>query len=293
MVEIGLIADLIYQILGGTILVIVALGNFIVIIFFRFITKEKTVEKNFITGLAVTDGLACTQVFLLFGIPYAFFRKREFLHDIGCKYISFSVQSLAAASSWILVGLTFERYKGIVYHFKRNFKQKEVVIFCVVVWISCYLMNIPYFMLPLGLISNRCLPKQKMSGIFSYKYSYFLYRLISGIAVRGIIPLFFMLISYIKISRSLKRNSARLNDSNVRKRNKIVLKTLRLLIIVFAVAIFPTEMTDLILLNILPDFYSFFLPNDHWLWRVYDATASTYFLNNMVNLKGKYKKTLC
>ena len=154
-------------------------------------------------------------------------------------------------------------------------------------------MNIPYFMLPLGLISNRCLPKQKVSGIFSYKYSYFLYRLISGIAVRGIIQLFFMLISYIKISRSLKRNAARLNDSNVRKRNKKVLKTLRLLIIVFAVAIFPTEMTDLILLNILPDFYSFFLPNDHWLWRVYDATASTYFLNNMVNLKGKYKKTLC
>ena len=99
-------------------------GNLIIIIYFGFKCKEKSSYKLFITLLGVTDVIACI-------IAIAFVMLRVVLDkwifgDIVCLYIFPTFNMCVLTSIIMLIGMAYERYRGIVKPFKKKIEKKHV-----------------------------------------------------------------------------------------------------------------------------------------------------------------------
>ena len=104
---------MIYTILGGRILFIGLFGNISVIIFYGFKCKRKTPYNLFITLLACFDFASCFMSILTYWIQSI--TKNWKFNAYLCKYASNIGFLSGTVSQLILVGMTIERYRGIVY----------------------------------------------------------------------------------------------------------------------------------------------------------------------------------
>lgn len=215
-----LIYTVVYGLIGSLLQVIALIGNSLIIVFFGFKKRRKTPYSIFILALAVSD---LTGAFMcLVTVLQLFIFKFPYL----CFITSGLIQLCLGISAFLVVGMSYERYRGITKPINsRKPKKKHVVIYCVLVCIGWLVYGIPVY-----------IPMIDDLSICTYDIRELrLYYLVSVIFVKSIIPSILMWFFYFNTKQSLKQHQQSIESITAFRRNVAVLKTLKLLIIFFEI----------------------------------------------------------
>ena len=180
-----------------------------------------------IINVAFADLLAC--IFASFTIRNVMFNKL-FWGKIECVFLFHLGGWIApSASGWLLLLLSFMRYRIVVTPFKAKLKLKTCAIATLLIWIiSCSCGS--YLMATIEYTTNgRCMSKNHRE-ILAYRGILFIFDFI--------IPATMMLYFYQKMRNKLNTEIG--NESRTRqKRNQKALKTVKYLLIVFVITVCP------------------------------------------------------
>ena len=225
-----------------TILPLGAVGNSLIVTYFlkiNYVTKlsRMSLYHFLIIILAVVDLLTSVTTSL---IIHQFYKTTWHMGHVMCNVgYPFLMSVLTFISCWILVLLSYERYRSLTRPFERRAtKCKYCVIICVIV-LLCWLSFIP-FTLKTRIVEDedrntRCADGMRFFDATEYVlYAGFLRML------DCFMPASLMFFFYARIRNwmNLDANEFPLTDES-RKRNLLALRTLRNLIIVYVVCVFP------------------------------------------------------
>ncbi|XP_066914312.1 neuropeptide Y receptor type 2-like [Clytia hemisphaerica] len=231
-------------------------GNLLIISHFMLKHRGKLTKMRgysfLIIILAVVDLLVC------FSLTFATYFELELVWKLGqylCEYNGFITRgALPILSFWVLVLVSFERYRNIVKPFD---KKISVKIYTLVLGVMLVLLGIVGFILhqfgvvvKMNFIKNTkgdlvcVVPASSFSKI--PKREFFTNAAI-WVASMMLIPVTILYYYYSRISRYMKRESSKAIQNagqaaiQIRKRNKKALRVLFSLIVVFVMTAFPAR----------------------------------------------------
>jgi len=220
-------------------LVIGAIGNSLIIAYFVKINatnlRKMTPYHFLLTYLAVIDLLVSIGYTLLY-----FHRDILDSNELLCKYSYNSLQmSLPSYSIWILVIISYERYCKMVFPLKQPIRKKILFAVLVFTMVVCVGLYVP--MMERNRITNN---KCHLFGNSKITITAFY---IGYICFDCLIPTVVMLWFHYKISVKFEclHDISKILDQNAlqqlqnNKRKKAALKTLRTLIIMYVLFVFP------------------------------------------------------
>ena len=266
-------------------------SNFLIIVFFgikRGNTQNLSTYHVFIAILAVCDFLSCVFGLLVDGTQVFF--GRWLYGGFLCSALVLFKPVFLFVSYWIVAGMALERYRGIVHPFHRNFKGREVFMFCVVVFLIGLALYVPMFM-SVSYKHGRCL-LSLLYSVFSKK-TLIIYMTFK-ILLQTIIPLCIM----IQCSRSIKvallqgvsfvdgrgtHNRDLPHVVRARSHSKSVLKTLHMVNVLFVVSFAPSTLNAIvqIFLTNIPSFETY--RNSNARLAVLLVLYATTYLNSALN----------
>jgi len=254
-------------------LVIGTIGNGLIIVYFMKI-NEKKLQKMSSYNFLLTY-LAFVDIIISIGSPIFHMNQTKWRsNELVCKYtkIFFDI-TLPTYSVWLLVTISYERYRKMVHPFKSPMRKKYLSVILALLMVVCTGFYVPV-MESTSFMNNQCLHS---NSIFDSISAY----LIGGICVDCIVPSVLILWFYNKISvkvKSFHRISNELNQNEQQfdnyTRKKVALKTLRTLIILYVLFIYPGRF-GFVSINII-SFYDPLLYKRH-------ANAFNIILNLMEN----------
>jgi len=233
----------IYYFIGYVhLLVIGAIGNgFIVVYFVRINQKnlQRMTPYHFLlTSLAVID------ISVSIGVPILYLNQNDWLSNkIVCKYVKQLLSMpFPSYSVWILVIISYERYRKMVYPFIAPLRKKILIVVLVFTLVMCIGCNVP-MMESNDVIDNQCFSFTKILNSKTTIVAFY----ISSSCFDCLIPLAVILWFYYKISVKVKHfdNTSKRLDQNHQqqlqnyRRKRVALKTLRTLIIMYVAFVFP------------------------------------------------------
>jgi len=269
----------------GNLLVIGVIGNTLIIVYFLIINLKKLERMSpyhfLITYLAVVD------VFVSIGVPISYFNKEYWSsNEFLCKYSNtFLGMTLPTSSNWILVVISYERYRKMVSPFKAPIRKKILFVVLVALLVTCTGCYIPLMKIHL-FTNNECLSYANILNSKTTITAYF----VGSLFYDCLIPSILMVWFYFKISVNVKQfhDTNKTSDQNHELQNhtrkKVALKTLRTLIIMYILFVFPGRFFSASVILIMvkaPLFYS-----QHYiaLVKAYNLMEISVYLNNMGNI---------
>lgn len=262
-----------YAIFGGTIILTGIIGNALVIVYFGFKEKRKASYDTFITLLAISDFAGCILVFaqwlevIAFHLPFSF---------ESCSLLLTLSSWCVCVSSYLIMGMAFERYRGITRPLSKKIHRKHVYFYCLVVCIGWTLYGMPAFLV----YSTRGEQCTYHGGIgFFSADEHFAYIVVFG-TIRDVIPLHLMVFIYVKIRRELKKHEVLLETATTSRRNRTALKTLKMLILSFIICVSFSGGVNAAILGIFTYFPAIYSP---WMRTLIAFQTCVLSLNNAVN----------
>ena len=177
--------------------VIGSIGNSLIIRYFGSYKKHKALFHIYLVHLAIADLVCLTLrcVILVHGIlsgwtwPFG---------SISCTLAYVIAPITINASTWIVVSISQERYRGIVTPLKSRLTNNFIHLIVVTIWIASSVMFIPY-MLTIKLIDdNYCRSKWK-------NHYYEIGEAIGILILQSIIPAAYMIFSVTRILQTLRK----------------------------------------------------------------------------------------
>ena len=251
-----------------------AIANFLVIIFFLQMYKKKISKMRpyhfLIVNLAIVDLLVCVLV------PVVISRTYRTLEKFECLFLAnFARRVCPSASFWLLVLLAYARYRLIVKPFRRKLEKKACCIVVFIVWIFSFAASSYWFSTHRYSESEGCLFKKPTKKTLIFRAVFFVFH--------STIPLILMWYFPHKIEEKLSEYEL---DTNIVLRNRKALKTLRFLLVIFAVTVIPGHIVFLVTYTII--WMEGFMIG-FWIWipyvyPVYLLSVVLFFSNNVVNV---------
>ena len=219
-------------------------GNLLIIAFFLKInlTKNNRLSKMslnhfLVIQLAVVDLIICIIIPILFA---EFYEPVWRWNWFGCVIaIPLLVSPLPFISLWILVLISYERYRSITKPFANKTTKCQCSVIIIVIILSCCLLYMPY-MLNTRLIVDENGKTQCVDAMRRLSAAYCVLYLISLRMFDCFLPTSLMYFFYCRIRDWMSKevNNFPLTEES-KQRNKLALKTLRNLIIVYIACVFP------------------------------------------------------
>ena len=261
-------------------------GNLLIILYFLK-TNIKSFKKMssyhfLIINLAVADFLTCigTSVFFPFLVKGDVQAKR-----FACHYgVDFSAGVCPLTSCWILVWLSYSRYRSIVEPFKPGFSKRKWACVCTLTWVLSQLVF-------LYLLFKRRFIEEHQFCIIDVNDLNIFVQMLCLMAIDCVLPVSLMTYFYHQMKRKLfeeeRKNTFTLNDQS-RRRNRIALRNIKNLNIVYAVFVIPGRFIDaLVYITLWLDLNDGFLFNElfkHYLSLIYALSNTAVYLNNACNI---------
>lgn len=270
---------------SGIILLAGMLGNSLVIVYYGVRRKQRKPYTTLIFLLAVVD--LCISFFglLLNWTQWAF--MQWFFGSFACRYLFPIDWVLNCMACWLLVGMAFERYLGILYPLQSNFKRIKPTTCISVVCLASCVFCIPYFLMysvqqfdDNDAVENCWVTQITFSPTWIMVYiAFFMF-------LKTILPLCAMGYFYARIKRSLERGRKELATCrSLSKRHKEVLRTLKLLVVSYAVFVSPQDVCltmHLLVVHYYPALYMR-LVREPWALNVLIVMNTLCFVNSTVN----------
>jgi len=200
-------------------LVIGAIGNALIIAYFVK-TNSKNLQKTTTYHFLLTI-LAFADISVAIGVPILYFTRNNWsTNKIVCKYVNelLGVQ-FPSYSVWVLVLISYERYRKMVYPFKAPIKKKILIVVLVFTMAMCIGFNVP-MMESKDIINNRCSSFTKVLNSQTSIIAFY----ISSICFDCLLPLIAMLWFYYKISVNITHFhhiNKSLDETNITNNSKI------------------------------------------------------------------------
>ena len=264
-----------------------AIGNFLIIIYFVKINRKKLSKMSayhfLIINLAIADFLTC---FGLIFVSYFLGVPEWKLGKFGCSLmIGFFSSACPYVSCWILVLLSYTRYRSIVQPFKPRMTKAKCSIICLIIWILCIIGSLDNFLKRNIIMKNghrQCITEVSLAHRIIF--SSVRLTLDSGA------PISILSYFYIRIKRTLAREDTSKNlaaNDSSRQRNQNALKTIFTLVVIYVICVCPGRALHLmkhILLATLDEKSNAYseLKNAYGWINVIKLTLI--YLNNVVNI---------
>jgi len=198
--------DYVNIVLSRALFTIGVIGNLLVIVYFS--SRAKHLNKMscyhlFIVQLALTDISVCIFIPLI-KIYESLYGEFWNMSEVTCLLLSAIPYHVATAvSGWLLVALSFDRYRRIVHPFKWQLNKKMVFLFITLLWGVSYFATLP-FTLTLQYDTNSKMCQNAGNNLPSDIY----HLCVQSITIECMLPIFSMSILYRKTSRTLLSQSA-------------------------------------------------------------------------------------
>ncbi|XP_066936073.1 urotensin-2 receptor-like [Clytia hemisphaerica] len=215
------------------------IGNFLIIIYFIKINRKKLAKMSayhfLIINLAIADFLTCLgMVFVTFYLGVPEWKLGKF----GCSFmLGFSGSACPYASCWILVLLSYARYRSIVKPLIPRITKIKCSIICLIIWTLCLVGSLDSFLkrdITVKHGHKKCTSEVGLTRRILFSSIRF--------TLDSAIPVMFLLYFYIRIKTTMSRedrsNSLAANDST-RQRNQNALKTIMSLVIIYVICVCP------------------------------------------------------
>ena len=192
--------------------------------------------------------LAIADLVISFFVPvFSFADEKQIFGDsvasvFVCKAYPFYAMGFPNVSCWLLVLLSYERFRTILYPFKVKLTKMKLQVICTLIWIFFTLVSIA-----------RSLKNQVHSGDCSAPMDIeLLAHLTFTVTMDTFIPVTLMTIFYRRMSKKLKFEEDPLREVNVRdnanqRRKKQALKTILYLTIIYVCFVVPGRMLAMFL----------------------------------------------
>eukprot|EP00111_Clytia_hemisphaerica_P004847 TCONS_00013932-protein len=264
-----------------TIYYIGIIGNIVIMIYFVCVSRKNIFKMSayhfLLVLLAFEDFNMCLWLLLS---KYQYNWSMTVLY---CRFGSAILEVSSLAAIWALVLLFYERYKGIVYPFKRKLNKKKYFGLTLLYTILSWMLYIPeYFEVKVDKF-ERCVLKKSYTKI-EFHCLLIYYRLFDTILPTALMFYFQRKISnYVKrISMTIRTTDNSRNHQNSRQnRNNIALKTLTHLLGFYTFLIVPWKILYNVALYLI--YFEEELVIKHNLQILQSATC-VFALNNIINV---------
>lgn len=269
----------VYKVFGGLLIILGIIGNSLVIVYFAFKVVKKTSYHIFMLLLALTDLIGCV-AFLFEWLQFV--ASGWFLGTSMCKFLGTLDMVSLGISSFLMTGMAYERYRGITKPLAPN-KIRKNHVYLYFAFVSCLwvVFLTPYFM---GhyIKSNiqKCFYTQ-LDSLFSVDEHYLYYITVEQF-LKIIFPFIAMSYCYYQIKQTLTCQQSSLQNPVITKRNKNVLGTLKILIVVFAICVGLSSLSQSIFFLYVRYKSLNFQSSMESLFR--DFVCCFLFVNNVINV---------
>ena len=279
-----------------TLAIIGIIGNTLIMVYFTRKHKQNlrkmTAYHFLIIILAMVDWIYCFSSTFLHYFDWQLTWK---IDSFSCSYaIPFFIVSYPNMSFWLVVLISFERYKNIVHPFskKTSILKYSVIIFVLLLTCGCltFISTEYFFVRHLQVKDGRKMCKWDPS--LRLKFTPALYHINMNVLGQiAFMPSLLMIYFYRKISNYMKKEQKNSRNENstknkIRKRNQKALKVLFMLVIIFGVTSIPSR----VYIYIARHFILFSLENTPALQMNYKSLLLIehvayllFLLNNVVN----------
>ena len=252
------------------------IGNILIIVYFWKINNEHVGRMStyhfLIILLAITDLI----VIAVTGISSVATDGKTITDQVHIQLILWAMRSgSASASCWMLVLLSYERYRSIVHPFKRRLKKKYAFYFGICVWCACISAQLSTFLV---YEKNR------------NRFPIFLVAVCMDCFLPSIALLFF----YWRISTYLSKNDLSSNTNQVtssddetksrRNTNRSANKTIRNLAILYVCLVWPSRILGFAVLLIAEYGIVFYCQNQLFFGVLVEILCIFTLVNNAVNV---------
>jgi len=258
------------------------IGNAFILVYFASRTKHlrnMSCYHLFIVQLAFTDILIC--ILLPVSKIYSSVNGELWhMSHITCLWLSPIPYHVATAvSGWMLVGLSFDRYRRIIHPFKWQLNKKMIFLFAILLWGVLYCIALPItFTLHYDANSKGCLEISKTLPSEIY------HSCVQSVTIECLLPIISMSILYRKTSRKLLSQSVdtqqlgRENYEHFEQRKKAV-KTIKWLIVLFTLTVLPGR-----IIHVVRTGLKFERPINQFVSASLQLMDKYTYVNNMVNV---------
>lgn len=261
-------------------------GNILVLVLFGRGRGRNSVESPFNVANCLILSLATADLgSLLFYIPfYVVYDVLGSIWPFGlvmCKFVFSFTHLCVYASLGSMVAIAVERYR-VTYHL--HVSKTLEVIGAVIVWLTALILVIPQ-MIYLQLVEIEYLDEEDSSPVYACElvwpdlaYERLLHPI--DFAVFYLCPLVFITVLYVKIISMLRR-AIRRNVLNRRlvKQSRKVSYVLVVIVVVFALCVFPVHFLQLIRVFFYQYWLSLYI---EWPW-LFSVFSCLYFLTHAMN----------
>ena len=234
--------------------------------------------------LAIVDSLACLLACLTthyFSLPI------WTLGILGCKILSLFYSVYPMTSCWVLLLISYERYRTIIQPFKPRISKRKYCTACIFLWLLACAANMAIMVTyDLVIMPNGDVQCTNTGKTLQKLISYSVLDLIDSV-----IPVILMVWFYRKIKHQMDVNelSNNFSLSNISwQRNRIALKTIKGLNLVYIIAVLPTRVISklgIALHYYLEDSQPLFgLTLKSYIFILYGVVFATFYLNNIMNV---------
>ncbi|XP_066932276.1 proteinase-activated receptor 2-like [Clytia hemisphaerica] len=222
--------------------VIGSFWNILIIIYFVKINAMSSYHF-LIVNLAIADLMTSGGVALV-----AYNLNNWRLGKFACSFLfDMFIKVCPTVSCFILVFISYIRYRVIAYPFERRINKKQCSLVCLAIWIVAILLYIYLFI-------NRRLVKvgEDLQCVVENNIinKRFLINLAIGSLLDSFLPSFSMYRFYRMISKKLEAdensNTLQIHEQS-RQRNRRAVRTIKALIMLYAIAVIPGRITDILL----------------------------------------------
>lgn len=202
------IDDIFLLLLFISILIFGVVGNgFIIYYFWRKMEKVSSF-RWFIIHLALADFICC----LVSSIYFIYLISAHHVWYMGvtpCKMFSSIGPITVNASSWILVGIAYERYRAIIYPFKDRLTTSKINMICLVIWCCSLVVYIPYI-LAINVHDKAC-------GSYWDNPSVELAVVVMMFFLQSVIPILLLAFFFVRMKRIIQGNAKKLSKEDKSK----------------------------------------------------------------------------
>ena len=217
-----------------------AIGNCLIMTYFLRVNRGKLRKMSSYHFLIVE--LASVDFVVSIGTPfyiYIFYDKEWVLGEFACSVgYPFMMSICPLVSCWLLVCLSYDRFRSISQPFKTRIKKQQYAIASVVLFVVAFMPFIPFMQKTIVYKDEQGL-LQCLDGMHAFVGIYYVFYSALFLSTDCFLPASLLYYFYRKIWRKMERESPTLDNAEVNERNRIALLTLRNLIFVYVLTVFP------------------------------------------------------
>ena len=271
-----------------------AASNFLIIVYFLKVNTKKLRKTSpyhfLLIQLAVADFLVCVGMAVM---EYFKIRPSWEIGEIGCRLFVVFQGVCPMASYWILVLLSFARFRRITQPFKQRISKKKYSLACMLIWMLSF--AVLAFQMSIMVLKKI---NRKTKCHYNISTSSFLMFNAVQLLFDSIIPAILIVYFYWKIKSKMVEEmsiTTFTTTNQSRQRNQTALRTIKSLVILFIVSIVPARLIHI--LSTILNYYIkthrplFSLTMENYVSMLRVISTLFIFLNHMLNI-FIYAKTM-